>query len=92
MTLLVLGIQPRKLGQHLGVGVRPLLRRRARREAGALPDGGMRGEHLDLLVVGQLVHERRGARQRVGLARKPFDEARAALEQSRELVAAQLPR
>ena len=92
MTRLVLGVQPRELREHLWVGVRSLLGGRARREAGALPDRGMRGEDLDLLVVRQLVHERRGARQRVGLAREPLDEARAALEQAGELVGAQLPR
>ena len=52
----------------------------------------MRGEDLDLLVVRQLVHERRGARERIGLVREPLDEARAALEQAGELVGAQLPR
>jgi hypothetical protein len=52
----------------------------------------MRGEDLDLLVVRQLVDERRGARERIGLVRQPLDEARAALEEAGELVGAQLPR
>ena len=68
MARLVLGVQPRELGQHLRVGVAALLGRRARREAAALADRGVRGEDLDLLVVRQLVHQRRGAR-RAGRAR-----------------------
>ena len=89
---LVLGVQPRELGEHLRFGVRALLRRGARREAGALADRGVRGEDLDLLVVRQLVHEGGGARERIGLERQPLDEARAALEQAGQLAGAQLPR
>ena len=89
---LVLGIQPRELGEHLRIGIGSLLGGRARREPGALPDRGMRGQDLDLLVARQLLHERRGARERVGLAREPLDEARAALEEAGQLVGAQLPR
>ena len=89
---LVLGVQPRELGEHLRFRVGALLRRGPRREAGALADGGVRGQDLDLFGVGQLVHERGGARERVRLQRQALDEARAALEQAGQLAGAQLPR
>ena len=92
MARLVLGVQARELGEHLRLGIGALLGRRARREAGALADRRVRGEDLDLLGVRQLVHERRRARERIGLAREPLDEARAALEEAGQLVGAQLPR
>ena len=89
---LVLRVEPRELREHLRIGVAPLLGRRARRQAAALADRRVCGEDLDLLVVGQLVHQRRRARERIGLQREPLDEARPALEEAGELVGAQLPR
>jgi len=47
---------------------------------------------LDLVLVRELVDQLVGARQRILLACEALDEARAAAEELRELVDAQLPR
>ena len=81
-----------ELLEHLRVVVGALLRGRACREPFAPTDRRMRGQELHLLLVGQLVHERPCADERILLLRQPLDEARPALEQLGELVCAQLPR
>ena len=92
VPLLVRLVQPGELLEHLGVVVGALLDGRPGREAAALSDRRVRGQDLDLLLVRQLVDERARLDQRILVFRQPFDEARPALEQLRELVGAQLPR
>ena len=61
VTRLVLAVQPRELGQHVGIVVRSLLGGRASREARGA-DGGMRVEGLELLGLAQCRGSPRGAR------------------------------
>src|SRR4029079_12831789 len=92
VPLLVVRVEPRELLEDDRVGVRALLRSRARGQTRALPDGRVRVEDLALLVGRKLVDAGPCPCQRVGLRREPFDEARPPFEQLRELVRAQLPR
>ena len=92
MARLVLGVQARELGQHLGVVVGALLGGRAGGQALLLPDRGMRVEHLALLRVGELVDHRGRVPERVVALGEQLDEARPPLEELGELLGAQLPR
>ena len=53
---------------------------------------GCASQRLDLVLVRRALDQCVGARQRIVLAREPFDEARAPAEELRELLDAQLPR
>jgi hypothetical protein len=92
VSLLVGPVQPLELGEHLRLGVGALLGPRARRQPRPLSDGRVRREHLDLLLVRQLVHERPRALERIGFFGEPLDEPGAPLEQLGQLVCGQLPR
>jgi hypothetical protein len=71
------------VGSLLGRGPHGELRR---------ADRGMRVEDCALALRREVVHERPGAHERVGLARQQLDEGRPPLEELRELRGAQLPR
>src|SRR5262249_13322512 len=88
---LVVRVELRELRQHLRIVVASLFAGRARRER-LRADRRMRVEHLLLLLVAQLVHERARADDRGALAGRRLDEAGPAGEELGELVGAQLPR
>ena len=74
--LLVLGVQPRELGQRLGVGVGALLGGRACGEAAARADRGVGVQRLELLVLGQRGDHLAGVAERVLARRRACGRAR----------------
>ena len=92
MALLVLGVQPRELGEHLGVVVRALLGGRARGEASSLPIAGCASRTSSFSSCGSSWTSVRARTSGSGSARELLDEARPTLEELGELVGAQLPR
>ena len=91
MPRFVLGVEASELLEHLRLVVGSLLGRGARREL-RRADRGMGVEDGSLVLRRELVDERPGTHERVGLERELLDEARAPLEELRELRGAQLPR
>ena len=89
---LVLGVQARELGEHLGVDVGSLLGGRARREALRLPDRRVGVEHLALLLVGEHGDHLGRVLERIVALGEQLDEPRPPLEELGELLGAQLPR
>ena len=90
--LLVDLVQVREIGEHDRVGVGPLLGGGPGRQPAPRADRRVGVERFDLLVVGERGDDVVGPPQRVLDLGEPFDEARASLEELRQLVRGQLPR
>ena len=69
-----------------------LLPRRDLREVHALPDPRVRGQRLDLHVLGRVGEHLARLAERILELRELFDDTRVPLEELGELVFAQLPR